>query len=128
MLSSRGTGGVGNGGAGSQGGATQGGAFSHGEPGGSWEECDDRNATSGDGGSERCIFELGWACWYGGEPCHRLVCGDGYADWTEECDDGTSDPDDGCDDCRWDGTYWGTGGSFAAGGAGSSPSAAGAAG
>ena len=105
-----------------EGGAAEGGAFSDGDPGGIWEECDDHNATSGDGCSESCTLEPGWACWYVGEACHRVVCGDGYADWPEECDDGNSDPDDGCDACRWDGAHWGTGGSFAAGGAGSSPS------
>ena len=122
-----GTGGLGTGGAEAvgevaEGGAAEGGAFSDGDPGGIWEECDDHNATSGDGCSESCTLEPGWACWYVGEACHRVVCGDGYADWPEECDDGNSDPDDGCDACRWDGAYWGTGGSFAAGGAGSSPS------
>jgi len=122
-----GTGGLGTGGAEAvgevaEGGAAEGGAFSDGDPGGIWEECDDHNATSGDGCSESCTLEPGWACWYVGEACHRVVCGDGYADWPEECDDGNSDPDDGCDACRWDGAHWGTGGSFAAGGAGSSPS------
>gem|GEM_PF-4733511 len=122
-----GTGGLDAGGVGAMGGAAEGGAAFEGDPGGAWEECDDGNSEPDDGCSEVCTIEAGWACWYTGEACHRVVCGDGYTDWPEECDDGNSDRTDGCDDCRWDGTYPGTGGSFAAGGAGNAPTEDGAA-
>ena len=49
-------------------------------------------------------------------PCHRIVCGDGMADWPdEECDDGNTIPNDGCTSCTYDGAG-GVGGSGTGGG------------
>jgi cysteine-rich repeat protein len=45
------------------------------------EECDDGNATGGDGCSSTCRFE---------------GCGNGYLDVAEECDDGNQVSQDGC--------------------------------
>lgn len=62
------------------------------------ELCDDNNANSGDGCSETCRIEAGWAC-DGEEPCHCIpfvVCGNGVIEALETCDDSNSDSGDGC--------------------------------
>ncbi|HEY2775008.1 MAG TPA: hypothetical protein VGK20_13255 [Candidatus Binatia bacterium] len=53
------------------------------------EECDDGNATNGDGCSDTCTIESGWAC-VGTNPsvCNLIVCGDGKVQGTEQCDGG----------------------------------------
>jgi cysteine-rich repeat protein len=72
---------------------------------GGYEQCDDGNATSGDGCSSDCVLEPNYACDYLGEPCQLVVCGDGlqqsyvqpdgnYA--YEACDDGNTASADGC--------------------------------
>ena len=72
--------------------------------GGTFEQCDDGNETSTDGCSASCTIEPGFACYEPATPCHRIVCGDGLADWPdEECDDGNSIPNDGCTNCTFDG-------------------------
>ncbi|HEY3497424.1 MAG TPA: DUF4215 domain-containing protein [Polyangiaceae bacterium] len=63
---------------------------SYGDGLGGWEfeECDDSNATSGDGCSSTCTLESGYACRtfsvdIGDPPagaCHEVVCGDGLRD------------------------------------------------
>jgi cysteine-rich repeat protein len=62
------------------------------------EECDDSNATSGDGCSATCQLEDGWYC--NALSCAPQVCGNGVRDATEECDDGNDEPGDGCFDCK----------------------------
>lgn len=75
-----GTGGVsGTGGASSTAGASSGGAAG-GVSYGSFEQCDDGNANSGDGCSADCTVEPGYFCWYPGEACRMPSCGDGYVD------------------------------------------------
>lgn len=64
------------------------------------ERCDDGNTSNGDGCSNRCDNEPGYAC--AGEPsvC-AAVCGNGVVNAGEECDDGDTDVGDGCDGrCR----------------------------
>jgi cysteine-rich repeat protein len=97
-----------------------------GGPGGTyhWEECDDGNASSGDGCASSCTLEAGWICSEPGTPCRQPICGDGFVDfistpggggsggsggssfggfgggtsgYTEGCDDGGTIPGDGCD-------------------------------
>src|SRR5258707_7501772 len=64
------------------------------EPG---EQCDDFNATGGDGCSASCQLEAGFVCPTVGSPCIQLVyCGDGIVEPPEQCDDGNSIPGDGC--------------------------------
>ncbi|HEY1817465.1 MAG TPA: DUF4215 domain-containing protein [Kofleriaceae bacterium] len=64
------------------------------EPG---EQCDDGNATAGDGCSATCQIEKGWICPTAGQACQREVyCGDGIIEGNEQCDDGNSMPGDGC--------------------------------
>jgi cysteine-rich repeat protein len=69
------------------------------------EQCDDGNATSGDGCSSDCQLEPNYSCNYLGEPCEPVVCGDGVQhsyvqpDGTyayEVCDDGNTASGDGC--------------------------------
>jgi cysteine-rich repeat protein len=87
--------------------------------GGTFEQCDDGNATPADGCSASCTIEPGFACHEAGNPCHAIVCGDGIADWPDEdCDDGNSIPNDGCTDCTLDGGggSGGFGGTFGMGG------------
>jgi cysteine-rich repeat protein len=99
-----GTGGTGGTGGTSSTGGTGGFAGSGMGGGGTFEQCDDGNETSTDGCSASCTIEPGFACYEPATPCHRIVCGDGLADWPdEECDDGNSIPDDGCTNCTFDG-------------------------
>jgi cysteine-rich repeat protein len=65
------------------------------------ENCDDGNVDAGDGCSETCAIEDGYACATAGEPCSsRSVCGDGFLTGKEQCDDGNAELDDGCnEDC-----------------------------
>jgi cysteine-rich repeat protein len=72
---------------------------------GGYEQCDDGNATSGDGCSSLCQLEPHYACDYLGAPCTPVVCGDGQqqsyvlADGSyayESCDDGNAASGDGC--------------------------------
>lgn len=67
------------------------------------EECEDGNASNGDGCSSSCMIEPNWAC--DGETCHPFACGDGRVDCTrdaqgswscESCDDGNQLSGDGC--------------------------------
>ncbi|MFT6396232.1 MAG: cysteine-rich repeat protein [Bradymonadia bacterium] len=58
----------------------------------STEECDDGNATGGDGCSADCTAEQGWTCTTG---CTE-DCGDGLLVGFEACDDGNSNEGDGC--------------------------------
>ncbi|MGI5863171.1 MAG: DUF4215 domain-containing protein [Myxococcales bacterium] len=60
------------------------------------EACDDNNTTSGDGCSETCQVEDGYACPPTGGECYLPVCGDGTLDGTETCDDGNNADNDGC--------------------------------
>ncbi|MFH0851288.1 MAG: DUF4215 domain-containing protein [Candidatus Peregrinibacteria bacterium] len=56
-----------------------------------YERCDDGNATAGDGCSNSCTIETGWACTCdntGRSTCTRL-CGNGRTDLSEECDNGS---------------------------------------
>jgi cysteine-rich repeat protein len=60
------------------------------------EECDDGNTTNGDGCSNACKVETGFAC-NGGQPSSCWsVCGDGAIASTERCDDGNTRSGDGC--------------------------------
>jgi fibro-slime domain-containing protein len=60
------------------------------------EQCDDGNATAGDGCGATCAVEDGWLCPAAGLRCIARVCGDGIAVGTEQCDDGNQNPNDGC--------------------------------
>jgi cysteine-rich repeat protein len=63
------------------------------------EACDDGNDVDGDGCPADCSFvEAGFFCAAGGEPCVRVVCGDGTVFGDETCDDGNDDAGDGCSD------------------------------
>jgi cysteine-rich repeat protein len=79
-----------------------------------YEECDDGNTVDGDGCTSECTAEVGYYCETAGEPCRRVLCGDGLQDsyvvsvggstgtvWDYElCDDGNNDSSDGCSaDC-----------------------------
>ncbi|NMO18663.1 DUF4215 domain-containing protein [Pyxidicoccus fallax] len=69
------------------------------------EECDDGDATSGDGCSVTCAIEPGYACV--GEPsvCTQS-CGNGTLNPGEECDDGNTTNNDGCNtSCRVEPPY-----------------------
>ena len=59
------------------------------------EQCDDGNASDGDGCSAKCVIEDGWACTTAGKAC-TAVCGDGKILGTEKCDDGNAKDGDGC--------------------------------
>ena len=63
------------------------------------ETCDDNGTAAGDGCSDSCAVESGWAC-DTAEPsvCHQIVCGDGLVDAPETCDDSGTDNADGCSD------------------------------
>ena len=63
------------------------------------ETCDDNGTATGDGCSDSCAVESGWAC-DTAEPsvCHQIVCGDGLVDAPETCDDSGTDNADGCSD------------------------------
>jgi cysteine-rich repeat protein len=67
----------------------------------SGEECDDGNGAPGDGCTEVCTVEQGWACEQEPSEC-ATVCGDGdLVTDSEECDDGNVQPGDGCSaQCR----------------------------
>ena len=63
------------------------------------EQCEDKNAVSGDGCSASCAIEAGFTCT--GVPVSTClptvpVCGDGYKQGTEECDDKNRVNDDAC--------------------------------
>ena len=64
------------------------------------EQCDDGNAESGDGCSNECKYEPGFACstTMGKTTCTPLDCGNGKLepDKGEKCDDGNRMPGDGC--------------------------------
>ncbi len=61
------------------------------------ETCDDGNVDEGDGCSEDCSTETGYACPAPGEECVLLaVCGDGKLGMGEECDDNNTKGNDGC--------------------------------
>jgi len=61
------------------------------------ENCDDGNATRGDGCDDECQEEVGFACDAAGGPCHAIVCSDELLDFPEDCDDGNTTIGDGCD-------------------------------
>jgi len=93
---------------------------------GTFEQCDDGNSTANDGCDASCVIESGFACPEPAAPCHRIVCGDGIADWpNEECDDGNQTPNDGCTDCTLDSGSGGTGGTAGVGGSSGGPSTGG---
>jgi fibro-slime domain-containing protein len=56
------------------------------------EECDDGKVASGDGCSDTCLLEPGWACPFPGLPCEAAACGDGIVAGKEQCDFGMSPP------------------------------------
>src|SRR6185436_13302175 len=63
------------------------------------EECDDGNATPGDGCSGLCTIEPGYTCPTPGQPCIYTVtqvCGNGQIEGQEQCDDGNKNDGDGC--------------------------------
>lgn len=100
------------------------GGFGGGGPSGTWEGCDDGNTAPSDGCDGSCNVEAGWTCGYfnadGVYSCHRIVCGDGIADWgTETCDDGNVISGDGCSStCQYEG-FGGSGGGGPVGTSGS---------
>ncbi len=57
------------------------------------ESCDDGNFTNGDGCTDSCTVEPGYAC--DGGAC-ATVCGDGLVAGGEQCDDHNTDDGDGC--------------------------------
>jgi cysteine-rich repeat protein len=66
------------------------------------EQCDDGNASSGDGCSLSCQIEANYECPKEGEPCNNLaVCGNSILTSDETCDDGNTVSGDGCSkDCQ----------------------------
>lgn len=60
------------------------------------EQCDDGNATSGDGCNSTCRLEVGYFCPTVGSACTRSVCGNGVPEGLEACDDGNKAVGDGC--------------------------------
>ncbi|HEX2735276.1 MAG TPA: DUF4215 domain-containing protein [Polyangiaceae bacterium] len=60
------------------------------------EDCDDGNATAGDGCSATCSAELGFECDTPGQACRATVCGDGKPEGGEACDDANNLLGDGC--------------------------------
>ena len=60
------------------------------------EQCDDGNDADGDGCSQSCRVETGWACEGAPSQC-EAVCGDGLVITDQEgCDDGNDAAEDGC--------------------------------
>ena len=59
------------------------------------EQCDDGNTHSGDGCSQDCTIEPGYACTGAPSVC-TANCGDGMIDGSEQCDDGNTHSGDGC--------------------------------
>ncbi|HEX5100841.1 MAG TPA: DUF4215 domain-containing protein [Polyangiaceae bacterium] len=89
------------------------GGFAGGTSSGSYEQCDDANATSGDGCSAECFVEAGYSCPWNGQPCKLAVCGDGIVDYpSEDCDDGPSPSGFCTSSCHYD---FGSAGSGSAG-------------
>jgi cysteine-rich repeat protein len=100
------------------GGSAGGGAF------GSFEGCDDGNATSGDGCSSSCELEAGYICFEPNTPCRAPRCGDGVIDYfypgTEDGAGGATGTAGGASAGFGGvgaGGDFGAGGSFATGGA-----------
>ena len=64
------------------------------------ETCDDGNIKVGDGCSNSCTVEPGYACPTDDQPCVRTfsrnTCGDGTRSGSEACDDGNTASGDGC--------------------------------
>jgi cysteine-rich repeat protein len=65
------------------------------------EECDDGNFINGDGCSQFCTIEAGYACTnfsYKEDVCCATLdlCGNGKKDLCEKCDDGNRKSNDGC--------------------------------
>ncbi len=61
------------------------------------ETCDDGNTKAGDGCSETCATEAGFACPETGGACRESTrCGDRGVTGREECDDGNTAAGDGC--------------------------------
>lgn len=71
------------------------------------EECNDGNATAGDGCSASCKIETGYSCNQTQPSRCWSTCGDGViATGKEECDDGNTTNSDGCSQyCRVDPGY-----------------------
>lgn len=64
------------------------------------EECDDNGVAPGDGCSNTCTIEPGFACEGAPSLCTAL-CGNGLPDPGEQCDDENASDGDGCStDCR----------------------------
>ncbi|WP_083682736.1 DUF4215 domain-containing protein [Archangium sp. Cb G35] len=64
------------------------------------EECDDGNATPGDGCNASCGMEPGYACTGQPSKC-AATCGNGVQNAGEQCDDGNTTAGDGCNrSCR----------------------------
>lgn len=62
------------------------------------EQCDDKNAASGDGCSSTCQREANYLCPLAGYGCY--ACGNGVREGIEKCDDGNLAAGDGCSaDC-----------------------------
>ncbi len=59
------------------------------------EDCDDGFEVSGDGCSDVCAIESGWAC-NGNPSVCSLLCSNSALDAGEACDDGDIDDGDGC--------------------------------
>ncbi len=72
------------------------------------EQCDDGNATGGDGCSKLCQVENNHECPKPGQPCLNLAkCGNGTLTSDETCDDGNTADGDGCSaDCQTIETGW----------------------
>ena len=63
----------------------------------SGETCDDSNTASGDGCSNLCAVEQGYACTGTPSVCTIIsVCGDGAITGSETCDDANTTAGDGC--------------------------------
>ncbi|MDB4943724.1 MAG: hypothetical protein JWP97_3258 [Labilithrix sp.] len=60
------------------------------------EQCDDGNAKSGDGCTDKCQVEKGYECKTLGADCIAAACGDGIVAGDEDCDDGNTAAADGC--------------------------------
>ncbi len=66
------------------------------------EQCDDGNATGGDGCSRICQVEANHTCPPLGGPCvNNAICGNSALTSNEACDDGNQKSGDGCsDNCK----------------------------